>query len=156
MNERLSERSNHKIDWEKFKKEFIAVSLIFSVFIVICFSFSYLVVTKQNKIRETVSEKPVITTAKVISIHSGKGVRAAQYEFIVNGERIIGSTFNRYNGVVGDQIRIKYYLKNPSISLYCKEDAMQSIYNDSIVPILTVFGIMFLTYILAIIISKFI
>jgi capsule polysaccharide export protein KpsE/RkpR len=120
---------NRKIDWNKISKLFKQMLLIcFATFLIII-SFSYYVINNQNNIRKTVASSPKSTYAKVLSI-SGKGVHSAYYEFVVDGNKIEGSTFNSYKGEVGDEICIEYSSNDPSINLYCNEKEFQEIKKD--------------------------
>ena len=79
-----SKKTRRKIDWNKVKKSFITILLVGFSFTVLIFCFSYYVTTDQNSIRTSVAKEPQTTIAKVIFI-SGKGVRSAEYEYIING-----------------------------------------------------------------------
>ena len=132
--------SNRKFDWKKISKQFKQLLLICFVFFVIIFSFSYYVVNNHNDIRKYVSQNPISTIAKVVSI-SGKS-RSADYKFDVNGVKYTGSTFNSFNGEIGNEICIEYSSKDPNFNLYCNEKEMQSIEKDVIQFSFKMFGIM--------------
>ncbi|MEG1230315.1 MAG: hypothetical protein RSD71_16600 [Flavobacterium sp.] len=51
----------------------------------------------------------------------------ASYEFIVNGKKFRGSTYNAYNGNVGDDISIIYSTKKPTYNVYYKEKEIVNI-----------------------------
>jgi hypothetical protein len=119
---------NRKIDWNKISKLFKQMLLICLVAFIIIILFTFYVVNDQNNIRKTISSNPKSTYAKVLSI-SGKG-HSGYYEFIVNGKKFEGSTFNSYKGEVGDEICIEYSSNDPNINLYCSELEIQEIKKD--------------------------
>lgn len=117
--------------------------LVCFVFFLVIFSFSFYVVNKQNSIRKTVSSNPKLTYAKVVSI-SGKSVYSAYYEFIVDGKKYEGSTFNSYKGEVGDEICVEYSARDANINLYCREKEIQEITRDVVIYSFEILGILIL------------
>jgi hypothetical protein len=130
-----------KIDWNKISKLFKQMVLICFVTFIIIISFTFYVINDQNNIRKTVSSNPKSTYAKVLSI-SGKTVYSAYYEFIVNGKKFEGSTFNSYKGEVGDEICIEYSSNDPNINLYCSEKEIQEIKKDVVQNSFEILGFM--------------
>lgn len=133
-------KGNRKIDWKKISKQFKQLLLISFVFFVIIFLFSYYIVDNQNNIRKSVSQNRISSNAKVVSISSKS--HSADYEFDVNGLKYTGSTFNSFNGEIGNEICIEYSSKDPNFNLYCNEKEIQSIEKDVIQFSFKMFGIM--------------
>lgn len=134
-----SKKQRRKIDWYKVKKSFKTIFLVGFSFAVLIFCFSYYVIINQNSIRTSVAKEPQKTEAKVTSI-SGKGVRSAEYEYIINGKKYENSTFHSFNGNVGDKICIEYSIKKPDISVYCDEKEMQTVKEDVILFSIKILG----------------
>lgn len=147
-----SKKPGRKIDWIKVKKSFKTILLISFSFAVLIFCFSYYVITDQNNIRTSVAKEPQTTIAKVTFI-SGKGVRSAEYEYIINGRKYENSTFHSFNGNVGDEICIEYSIKEPNISLYCNEKEIQSVKKDVILFSIKMLGFMLLVSIVLILLQ---
>ena len=147
-----SKKTKRKIDWNKVKKSFISILLVGFSFTVLIFCFSYYVTTDQNSIRTSVAKEPQTTIAKVTFI-SGKGVRSAEYEYVINGRKYENSTFHSFNGNVGDEICIEYSIKEPNISVYCNEKEIQSVKEDVIIFSIEMLGIMILVSIVLILLQ---
>ena len=147
-----SKKPIRKIDWNKVKKSFKTIFLVGFSFAVLIFCFSYYVINDQNSIRASVAKEPKITIAKVTFI-SGKGVRSAEYEYIINGRKYENSTFHSFNGNVGDEICIEYSIKKPNISVYCNEKEIQSVKEDVILFSIKMLGFMILVSIVLILLQ---
>jgi hypothetical protein len=138
-----SKKPQRKLDWSKVKKSFRTLLLIGFSCAVLIFCFSYYVITKQNNIRTSVAKNPETTTAKVTFI-SGKGVRYAEYEYIISGKKHENSTFHSHNGNVGDEICIEYSIVEPYVSVFCNEKEIQSLKVEVILFTIKMFGIIIL------------
>ena len=115
-NKKVSNKHERKVDWTKIKKTSKTLLLVCLFFTLIVFSFTYYTVKTQNAIRKSVSLNPATTTAKVISISSGKGPHAATYHFRHKGKIFTGKSFHSFAGEVGQTVCIEYLLNNPNIN----------------------------------------
>ncbi len=147
-----SKKPRRKIDWNKVKKSFKTILLVGFSFALLIFCFSYYVITDQNNIRTSVAKEPQTTIAKVTFI-SGKGVRSAEYEYIINGRKYENSTFHSFNGNVGDEICIEYSIKEPNVSVYCNEKEIQSVKDDVILFSIKMLGFIILASIVLILLQ---
>jgi hypothetical protein len=138
-----AKKIKQKIDWKKVSKSFIELLKIGFAFAIIIFCITYYVVTNQNNIRKSVAEKPQTNSAKVTDI-SGRGVRSATYEYIVNGKKYENSTFQSYEGNIGDEICIEYSSINLNDSIYCNEKEAETVKDDVFIFSIKIFGIIIL------------
>ena len=129
-----------KIDWRKVYKSFRTLLSVGFVFALLIFCFSYYVTDKHNKIRKEVSENSKTTFAKIIYVGSRK-VYLADYEYFINEKRYENSTFHSFKGNIGDEIRVEYSSKNPTLSIYCDEKEVESIQENVVIFSVKMFGV---------------
>ncbi len=138
-----AKRVKRKIDWKKVSKLFKELVLVALIFAIIIALISYHVVNKHNNIRQSISEKSQITTAKVTHIKR-KGAHLADYEYFINGEKYKNSIFHSFYGNIGDEICIEYSAVNPNYSIYCNEKENESIKENVVLFSVKMFGVMIL------------
>ncbi|MDD4993568.1 MAG: hypothetical protein PHR83_15180 [Paludibacter sp.] len=132
---------SNKKDNSKKKKNLKAIAILTVVFIVFIFSFSYYVVNEHNSIRETVNNNPKTISAKVTDISRGKGSHTALYEFVTNGKKYTGRTFQTYKGQIGDIISVEYSIVKPEVNIYCEDTTPETFFDDVFISTLEVTGV---------------
>lgn len=133
---------SNKKDYSKKRKTLKTVVIIVIVFIVIIFSFSYYVVNEHNSIREKVKNNSKTISAEVIDISKGKGSHTAEYEFVADGKKYTGSTFQTYKGEIGDVICVEYSTTKPEVNIYCEDTTPETFFDDVLIFTLKITGIM--------------
>jgi len=133
---------SNKKDNSKKKKNLKTITIIIVVFIVLIFSVSYYVINEHNSIRETVNYNPKTISAEVVDISRGRGSHTATYEFFANGKKYTGSTFETYQGDIGDVICVEYSTVKPEVNIYCKDTTPETFFDDVFIYTLKVTGIL--------------
>jgi hypothetical protein len=137
----VRELSNKK-DNSKKRKALKTILIVLVVFIVIIFSFKYHVMNEHNSIRKTVKNNSKTISAEVINISKGKGSHTAEYEFIAEGKKYTGKTFQTYKGEIGDVICIEYSTIKPEVNIYCEDTTPETFLDDVLIFTLKITGIM--------------
>ncbi|WP_243345535.1 hypothetical protein [Parabacteroides sp. FAFU027] len=130
-----------KKDKSKIRKNIRTMVIIIAVFTLTIFSFSFYVVQNHNSIREVVNQDPKSTTSKVTYISGGKGAHTATFEFYIAGIKHSGSTFNTYDGEIGDNIRVMYSASNPDINIYSDDTTPETFVDDVLIYTLEILGV---------------
>ncbi len=105
------------------------VSLSLFTFVVILFK-----VVNRNVIRDTVLKNPVETKAVIVrKKSSARSITSlGKFKFYVSGEEYFGTTFESYEGQIGQEICVQYLAGNPEDNLYCNDLSYESIKEDVI------------------------
>ena len=117
------------------------VTISFTLLMFIFFAYSYF--SEQNLLDE-INKNKMYTSARIAEVTTSRGGKVTRYIFKINRIKYEGYAQNNDNLTLGDEINVKYYKSDPSKNKYCNDDDPISFYEDVLIPIYYMFGIMLL------------